>query len=105
MPATTRRQSRSLAQPVAMNEGERNCSENMLSATPQASDDDDDDPMDGPLGELSSSEVDDDNGDDDGEDDSEDEHVSSLSEDEESDASEFGEGTVFCTHVAERAPY
>ena len=104
MPATTRRQTRSLAQPSAVNEGERNRSENMLSATSRASDDDDD-PMDGPLAELSSSEVDGDDDDDDGEDDSEDEHVSSLSEDEESDASEFGEGTVFCTRVEERAPY
>jgi hypothetical protein len=80
MPVTTRRQSRGVAQPNAMVEDERIRS---LSAN-LGEFDDDGDPMDGPLGELSSSEVDD-NGEDD-------EHVSSLSECEESDSSEFGGG-------------
>jgi hypothetical protein len=84
MPVTTRRQSPSLAQPNAMDEGERNRSEDRSSETPRESDDDDDsDIMDGSLAELSSSEDDDDA--------SEDEHVSGLSEGEESDTSEFGD--------------
>jgi hypothetical protein len=76
MPVTTRRQSRGVAQPNAMEENEsiRSSSASLNS----------DDPMDGPLAALSSSEVDD-NGVDD-------EHLSSLSECEESDSSEFGEG-------------
>ena len=82
MPVTTRRQSRGLTQPNAIDEGERNLSENRSLGTPRAGDDDDD-PMDGPLAELSSSEADDA---------SEDEHVSDLSEGEESDTSEFGDG-------------
>lgn len=86
MPVTTRRQSRGTAQPNAMEEDERIHS---LSANLREVDGDDDDPMDGPLGALSSSEVDDDV-----EDDSGDEHLSSLSEGEESDSSEFGKGML-----------
>lgn len=85
MPVTTRRQSRGIAQPNAIEEDEsiRSLSANLREI------DDDDDPLDGPLAELSSSEVDDDYG----QDDSADEHLSSLSEGEESDSSEFGEAT------------
>lgn len=96
MPVTTRRQSRGLPQPNARDEGEGTSSVNRLSINEGG---DDDDPMDGPLAKLSSSEVDDDDDDNDGGDDSEDEHVSSLSEGEDSESSEFGEGTVFCTRV------
>lgn len=90
MPVTTRRQSRGIAQPNAMEEDEkiRSSSAN-LREIDDDDDDDDDDPMGGPLGALSSSEVDDD-----GEDDSGDEHLSSLSEGEESDSSEFGKGML-----------
>ncbi|KAI9461907.1 hypothetical protein BJY52DRAFT_164408 [Lactarius psammicola] len=82
MPVTTRRQSRSLAQPNATKEGERNHSENRSSGTPRESDDDD--PMDGSLAELSSSDEDEEYASDG------DEHESSLSEGEESDLSDFG---------------
>ena len=99
MPVTTRRQSRGLPQPNARDEGEGTSSVNRLSINEGG---DDDDPMDGPLAKLSSSEIDDDDDDDDddgGDDSEEDEHVSSLSEGEDSESSEFGEGTVFCTRV------
>jgi hypothetical protein len=82
MPVTTRRQSRGLPQPNATDEGEGTSSVNRVSINEGG---DDDDPMDGPLAKLSSSEF---------EDDDEDEHVPSLSEDEDSESSEFGEGTV-----------
>ena len=92
MPVTTRRQSRGLPQPNARDEGEETSSASRVSINEGG---DDDDPMDGPLAKLSSSEVDDDDDDNNGGDDSEDEHVSSLSEGEDSESSEFGEGTVF----------
>lgn len=66
-----------------MDEGERNYLEDKLSKTPREGDDDDD-PIEGPLAELSSSDDDDDVSEGD-------EHVSSLSEGAESDASEFGD--------------